>query len=285
MKDSLRGIDVATSINGKLVRHEKAVVSVFDNALLYAQGLFETFLVIDNRIIFVSDHLERLYTGAKVIDLKIPISKTTLIEWMNLTLKAHPSRIKKLRLTITAGESARWLGTQGAPQIILSAASHTMPVNPFTLFLSTFKVDQKSIFRRIKTISYAIQATALDEAKRHKCDDALMLNEKKHAAEVTSANFFWVKRNRIYTPSLDDGCLDGVTRRHVFKACQKLNFRLIEKSGTLTEILKADEIFISSSLKLIVGVAKLKHSNTVSLFPAGPVTDSLSQEFRHLVRL
>ena len=122
----------------------KAKISVLDNALLYAEGLFETLLACDDRVLFLKEHLDRLYRGAAVLDLKPPVSRKQLTEWMRYTAKAHPARIKKLRLTITSGESERWVGVAGKAQVILTAAPHTLPTQPYRLQVSDFKIDQDS---------------------------------------------------------------------------------------------------------------------------------------------
>ncbi|MFH2050494.1 MAG: aminotransferase class IV [bacterium] len=269
-----------TTINGRFVEKKDALISVFDNSLLYAEGLFETFLAIDDRVIFVEDHLKRLYKGAKVIGLDIPVSSDKLIKWMIKTARLHPDKIKKLRMTITSGEAARWTGKQGKPQIILSASPHKMPEKPFALLVSQYRVDQDSIFRRIKTISYAIHAAALKQAHGKKYDDALMLNEKGNVAEVTSANIFWVNKGQIFTPPLMAGCLEGVTRKAVLTESKKLGFKISERDVTLAKILKADEIFISSSLKLVIGVGKIIEGRQIHSFPTGPITLHLSNHFR-----
>lgn len=274
-----------TSIDGQPVPPEKAVVSVFDNAFLYAQGLFETFLAVDDRLVFVNDHLRRLSAGAKVIDLPIPVDRATLLRWITELLASHPARIKKLRLTVTAGTSARWLGIAGPPKIILSVASHELPVQPFSLYVSRFRVDQRSVLRRIKTISYAVQATALKEAKRFRCDDALLLNERDRVAEITSANIFWVRRGRVFTPGLDDGCLDGVTRRQVLAACRQLGVSVTEKSAPLTTVLEADELFLSSSLKLVLPISRIRTAGQTCRFPTGELTESIAQRVRRAARV
>lgn len=99
-------IKTVTSINGRIVPRQSAKISVFDNSLLYAEGLFETFLACEDRVLFLDEHLNRLYKGARVIGLKPPVGRDTLARWMKLTLRAHPARIKKLRLTMTSGEAA-----------------------------------------------------------------------------------------------------------------------------------------------------------------------------------
>lgn len=274
---------LVTTINGRFVPRGRDKVSVFDNALLYAEGLFETFLAIDDRIIFMDDHLRRLYRGAKVIGLSIPVRPDRLTQWMIKTVRAHPDHVKKLRLTITSGEAARWVGRQGNPQVILSASPHRLPDKLFKLHVAWFRVDQDSIFRRIKTLSNAIHAAALKQARLKRCDDALMLNEKNQVAEVTSANIYWVKNGQPFTPPLSAGCLEGVTRKIVFKEASRLGLKIAEKNSTLAGIVEADEVFISSSLKLIVGVSHIKVDKKTYTIKQGPITRLVCDHFRRLV--
>ena len=278
-------LKTVTSIDGELVSPAKATISVFDNSLLYAEGLFETFLAVDDRLIFLNEHLRRLREGSKVINLPLPISRPTLVEWLRMTARAHPDHVKKVRLTVTSGESARYTGIQGKSRVIISASPHQMPRRPFSLHVSTFGVDQDSVFRRIKTISYGIHAAALKKAHRMKCDDALMINEQGDVAEATSANIFWVKRGTVYTPPLSSGCLDGVTRRATLKQAHKLGFRIKEANIKLPDLLKADEIFLSSSLKFVVAVDLIMVGNRKYRFADGPITAKLSAHFRRWAKI
>jgi branched-subunit amino acid aminotransferase/4-amino-4-deoxychorismate lyase len=269
-------LKTVTSINGHLVPHHAAKISVFDNSLLYAEGLFETFLACDDRVLFLKEHLGRLYRGAKVIGLKPPVSSATLARWMKMTLRAHPARIKKLRLTVTSGEAAKWVGAPGKPQVILSAAPHVMPSRPFRLQVSEFRVDQDSEFRRIKTLSYAIHAASVKQALEDGFDDALMLNQKNEIAEVTSANIIWRHGRRVYTPPLDAGCLEGVTRAAVLRGGRKLGITIVEKSESLERMLEADEVLICSSQKQVVGVSEIALGRRRYKFAPGETTQRLA---------
>jgi branched-chain amino acid aminotransferase len=282
---SHRRLHTETTINGLRVPYASAKISVFDNSLLYAEGLFETMLAIDDRIVFLNKHLDRLYRGARVIGLKIPVNRNILKQWIIRTVKLHPDRICKLRLTATSGEAARWTGIKGKPQVILSASPHELPSKPYKLFVSEFKVDQDSIFRRIKTLSYVTHATALKRARQKRADDALLLNERNRIAEVTSANIFWVKKGRIYTTPISSGCLEGITREAAISDSRRLGFTVSQKQETLAGLLKADEIFVSSSLKLILGVCLIIDGSHRHRFNTGPVTDALMSRFRSKVGL
>ena len=227
------------SINGKLVKPDQAKISVYDNSLLYAEGLFETFLAVNDRVIFAKEHLDRLERGAKVIGLKLPASRTQIETWMKRALKAYPGKIKQLRLTVTAGDSPRWRGKASDPQVIILVGPHQLPSKPTRLTVSPFRVDEESVFRRIKTISYAIHAAALKIAKQKKYDDAIMLNERGYVAEVSSANIFWVKKGIVYTPPVNAGCLEGTTREVMLRETRKMKLRLVEKQVTVKQLLQA----------------------------------------------
>ncbi|MFH1686987.1 MAG: aminotransferase class IV [bacterium] len=276
-------VKTITSINGRLVDKVQARISVFDNALLYAEGLFETFLAVDDEPVFAREHLARLYRGARVIGLEIPEPRDTIMRWCRKTLRAHPDRIKKLRLTLTAGESGRWLGRQGRPQIILSAAPHRVPTEPFRLLVSDFRVDHHSEFRQIKTLSYAIHAAALKQAHKMDYDDALLLNQRGNVAEVTSANVFWVENGRIYTPPLEAGCLEGVTRKIVLRQAAQLGLTITGKRCSLARLLQAPEVLISSSLKLVLPVGEIRVGRRRYRFKPGPAAALLSAHFRRQV--
>lgn len=274
-----------TMLDGKLVPPSRAVISVFDNSLLYAEGLFETCLAVDERVVFLSEHLKRLYRGATLTDMTMPVNRKTLRDWFGRIAAKHPARIKKIRLTLTAGEAARWAGKQGRPRLILSAAEHIIPTHPYSLHVSEYPIDEGSVFRRIKTISYALHAAALKKAEKMGCDDALLLNRNNQIAEVTSANIFWLKGGSVFTPALEDGCLEGVTRGRVLAEVKKLELTVIEKTDSLPGLLAADEVFVSSSLKLIAPVSMIVYGQKKQTFEVGEITRQLRKQFFRLVRL
>lgn len=276
---------IITLINGRPVKRREAKISVFDNALLYAEGLFEAFLAVDERVILLEEHLQRLYRGSRLLGLRIPVTEELLTTWLYKAARIHPERIKKIRLTVTSGESPKWVGKQGKQQVIITASSHQMPNRPFRLYVSDYRLDQKSQFRRIKTLSYITHAVSLKQAHSRKCDDALLLNEDGYIAEITSANIFWVSKGKIYTPPLTSGCLEGVTRSIAINEALKAGYRVFEKNKRLPDLLHADEIFLSSSLKLILGISHILYQNEKYIFKIGPVTRYLAKRLKERLQV
>ncbi|MCH8026502.1 MAG: aminotransferase class IV [candidate division Zixibacteria bacterium] len=273
---------IVTSINGRIVSGKEARISVYDNSLLYAEGLFETFLAIDDRLAFSKEHFIRLRKGARLLGLKLSTPESKLEMWLKKTARAHPARLKRLRLTVTGGESAVWTGKRGSSQVICSAIEHQFDNSPLKLYAPESKIDESLVFNRIKTISYGAKAAALREAQKNKCDDALLINNSGNISELTSANIFWTKNNKIYTPPVTAGCLEGVTRKLILSEAKKNRWQIIEKNCSLKELKSAGEVFSSSSLRLVRAVGEIRAKNYKAKFEAGPMSEII---FRRICKI
>ena len=273
---------IVTSINGRIVSGKEARISVYDNSLLYAEGLFETFLAIDDRLAFSKEHFIRLRKGARLLGLKLSTPESKLEIWLKKTARAHPARLKRLRLTVTGGESAVWTGKRGSSQVICSAIEHQFDNSPLKLYAPESKIDESLVFNRIKTISYGAKAAALREAQKNKCDDALLINNSGNISELTSANIFWTKNNKIYTPPVTAGCLEGVTRKLILSEAKKNRWQIIEKNCSLKELKSAGEVFSSSSVRLVRAVGEIRAKNYKAKFEAGPMSEII---FRRICKI
>jgi len=262
------------SINGKAVPKKQAKISVFDNSLFYAEGLFETFLAVGDRVIFLDDHLDRLERGAALIGIRIPVTRGTISRWINAANKKNKATIKKIRVTVTAGDSAFWAGKDSKPNIIVIVTEYEIPTRPWKLTVSPFRVDDKSPFRNVKTLSFIIEMTSRKQAHMDKYDDGILLNRGGNVAETTSANIFWVKRGTLYTTPINAGCLEGMTRRHIIELARANDIPVKIRNIKLGELLKSDEVFVTSSIKLILPVVSID-TDKRHKYKHGPVTKRL----------
>ena len=269
-------------IDGREVAGNRAKISVFDNSLFYADGLFETLLAIDKRVVFLDGHLKRLEKGARLIGLRLPVSLPTLKRWIISAAKKNTAPIKKIRLTVTAGETAFWAGKATKPKVIIIVTEYTLPERTYRLTVSPFRIIENSPFRNVKTLSFVIEMTSRKRAYKSKYDDAILVNRAGFVAEATSANIFWVKKGKLYTPPLNAGCLEGMTRRHILALARKNGMPVYEKNIRLEDFLKGDEIFITSSLKLILPVTTVK-SDKIFRFQVGKVTARLQELLKKLI--
>ncbi|MCH2217731.1 MAG: aminotransferase class IV, partial [Flavobacteriales bacterium] len=111
----------------------------------------------------------------------------------------------------------------------------------------------------IKSTNKLIYTLASIYAQEHALDNCILLNERKGVVEVANANIFLVKDSLVKTPSLSEGCLNGIIRAKVIDILSKNDSHTIEESiVTPFEIQKADEIFITNCLMGIQPVTKYR---------------------------
>jgi len=262
------------SINGKAIPKPQAKVSIFDNSLFYADGLFETLMAVGDRVIFLEDHLDRLEKGARLIHLALPYARDQIRRWICETNRKNKDSIKKIRITVTAGDSAFWAGKRTNSRVIIITTGYEPPTKPFCLTVSPFRVDQGSPFRNVKTLSFIIEMTSRKRAYSSKYDDAILLNRAGNVAEATSANIFWIRNGTLFTTPTSSGCLEGMTRKHILELAKTHRIPARVKNISLTGLLRADEIFITSSLKLIIPVSSITADQTYG-YEVGPITKRL----------
>lgn len=277
--------NVVTTINGKFVSDAQAKISVFDNSLLYAEGLFETYMAIEDRIAFPKEHFDRLQKGTKMLGIRIPVESGILLKWLKKTAARHPAKIKRLRLTITSGDSPVWRRKPGKPRVIISAVEHKFDLSPQKLFVPEFRVDGGSSFNQIKTIAYGLRAAALRAAQKNSCEDALLLNNNENVSELTSANIFWIKDGKIFTPPISAGCLEGVTRRVILEQDSIQRWGIEEKNCTLNDLAEADEVFSTSSVRLVRPIGKIKSLNLNVQIKQGKTWRTIFEYLRHLLKI
>lgn len=232
-------------LNGKFIPQEEARVSVLSPGFLYGFGLFETMRAYRNNIVYFQEHLERIEKSCKLIRIKFPYTLNRLKKLIQETLKINGFSDAYVRLTL--GNSGS--GTDTAI-IVKKYKPYTAQKyrQGFCGCLSRFKQNEGSFFSRMKTANYLLFQLAYLEAKEKGFDEAVILNNRGLIAESSRANIFLVKDKEIFTPALECGCLDGITRKAVFDLATKHNIKIYEGNFTIPDLYQANEAFLTNSL-------------------------------------
>jgi branched-chain amino acid aminotransferase len=128
----------------------------------------------------------------------------------------------------------------------------------------------------LKTHNYANSILGLEEARRRGADEGIWLNVRGHLAEACTSNIFVIRHRTLFTPSAADGILPGITRDKALRAARELNLRVHAGKIRLEKLARADEVFLTSSLRGVRPVAELD-GRPVGRAPApGPVTRAIS---------
>lgn len=277
-------------INGEWFAKEDAKISVYDHGLLYGDGIFEGMRVYGGRIFECEAHLKRLWESAKALHLTIPMSIEAMEAAVYETLKRNSLHDAYVRLVVTRGPGNLGLGPEGCddPQVIIITDKIKLYPSEYyekgleLVTASTIRNHPAALSPRIKSLNYLNNILAKMEGQRAGCVEALMLNHQGQVAECTGDNIFVVHRDRLMTPPIEAGILEGITRNVVLKLAHDLGIDTREMPLTRHDIFVADECFLTGSAAEVIPVVKLD-DRVLGDGKPGRVTNQLIEAFRRLV--
>ncbi len=220
-----------------------------DRGLLLGDGLFETVLAVDGRLVGLAAHLARMTAGCAVLGLP-PLDHALAARLMGEALAATSAPRAAVRLTLTAGSGGRGLDRPDAPEprLFATAAASHPPPGPARLITSSVRRNEGSPAARLKTLAYLDNVLARVQARERGADEALMLNSQGQAACAAAANVFWVREGRLYTPALDCGVLAGTMRARVLAAAARIGVEAAQVHAPGELLAGAEAVFLTNSL-------------------------------------
>jgi branched-chain amino acid aminotransferase len=233
--------------------HDKPIApfDLSDRGLTLGDGIFDTSLARNGRTFRRKAHLDRLADAAKM--LAIPYDANAAAEALDRL--AGAIRDGAVRLTLTRGGGARGLALPKDPKPVLFGAAapqkETTAFPILTLATTTIRRNETSPAARLKALPYLDAILGLEEAKAKGADEVLFENTRGCIACLASANIFVVLGREIVTPPLADGVLAGTVRAFVLAKARNLGFEATERSLSLDDVLQAEALFATSSLRLI----------------------------------
>ena len=276
-------------INGKFYKRNEAKISVFDSSVLLGDGVWDSLRYHDDKFIFLKEHLDRLYKDAKLIDLKIHLSRKKLSEALTKTIKINKMKTDvHLRIVISRGiKSTPYQSpkvTISKPTIIIIPEYKKPDIKAYKkglklVTVNTIRGPINVQNPQINSLSKLNCILACIEANKKNADEALMFDIKGNIATNNSTHFFFVKNNTVFT-STGKYCVTGITRKKIIDLCKKNKIKVREKNFKLNEVLKADEAFCTGSFAGIVPVNQI-NKKKYSL-ENNPITKELTNLYNNL---
>jgi branched-chain amino acid aminotransferase len=285
-----RNADILVWLNGALVPRAQATVSVFDSGFIAGDGVWEGLRLIRGRWLFLDRHLDRLFAGARAIDLDIGLTRDGLVRALEATREANG---------MTDGVHARLMVTRGlkrtpsqdprqtiGPATVVIVAEHKVPppelaTAGLALMTSTYRCTRPDQFdMRINSHSRLPLILALVQAYRNGADEALMLDDRGFVASCNATNFFFVCEGEVFT-STGRSSFNGITWLATMELCAHHGIPMRQGDFTLPDVLAAEEAFVTGTFGGIVPVRSLDGR----AFPAGlpgPVTTRLAKLYAEL---
>lgn len=286
-----RNASVLIYVNGEMKPRAEAMVSVFDSGFLMGDGVWEGLRLHNGSFAFLDRHLDRLFEGAKAIDLDIGLSRQELTSAMRQTVDSNDMESGvHLRLMVTRGlKSTPYQDPRvniGKATVVIIAehkqASETVAEQGMKLFTVHVRrgapdvLDPKlNMHSKLNCITAAVQAAKAG------ADEGLMLDPHGFVATCNSTNFFIVRKGELWT-STGRYCMNGITRANILALARENGIHAEERDFSLTETYGAEEAFVTGSFGGVTPVRELDGRIFGDGTP-GPVTRRLRQLYRELV--
>jgi len=241
-------------LNGKILPEKDAKISPLDRGFLFGDGLFETMRSYQGRIFLLQKHLNRLFSSAQALKIKIRLSKNQLADACNQTLAANRIKNGRIRLTISRGKFLGQIGLKqdSEPTILITASRLAQKKSDgpmeITLAKCDFSLPKKFPLAKHKTLSYLPYLLALEQAEKKGAQEALLLTERGILLETSRANLFLVKDSVLKTPSLNLPILPGITRANVIELARKQGIKVIAGEFTEKDLFSSDLAFLTNSI-------------------------------------
>lgn len=241
-------------LNGEMIDLSAFAPFILQNIENYEAGIFESMLLLDNKIRLADYHFKRLQRGLQIQNLSLPSNfdfdffQTIVLKTINENSITQPLKIKLSVFPSTENQISNYsIEVMSLPEkdLIWNTEGWKMIV------YENEKLEAGSS-KNIKSNNRKFYSQANQFALESNCNDAILLNEKNQIIESTIANIMLVKNNQLCTPPLVDGEIAGVMRKFILN-----NFEVKEQSLTVDDLLNADEIFICNAVRTLKWVQQI----------------------------
>jgi branched-chain amino acid aminotransferase len=286
--DDPRNATVWISVNGSLHRRPDAKVSVLDAGFLLGDGIWESMHLHHGRFAFLDRHLDRLFHGARALEIDVGKTREELTDTLYQTVRANNMTDGvHVRLIVSRGMKTTPYQDPGA-----AASGATIVIIPEwktpdpALAERGLQLVTTDVIRpptnaqdpRLNSLSKHNCIAACIDAKRKGGEEGIMLDPHGNVSTCNSTHFFIVRDGEVWT-STGEFCLDGITRRNVVELCRANEIPVHERDFTIDDVHGADEAFVTGTF---AGITPANRIDDVG-FERGPVTERLQTLYRQLV--
>lgn len=273
-------------VNGERLSEDGRHVSARDRGLTLSDGLFETMRAHGPAVFRADRHLARLSRALGTLQIPEP---QELREWLMAAVAAADLRDARVRLAVTRGIGPPGLAPpdDAAPTVFISIgeappAQAILDTPGVSAHVASGRRNEFAMSAGLKTAAYVDSVMALIEARRQGADEALFLDTEGHCSEATASNLFMWTDGLLMTPPLSCGALPGITREAILEIARGARLQTVEQPFALAELQRADEAFLTSSVRGVVPLVRLGGEPIGSGAP-GAVTRRLAAAYVDLV--
>ncbi len=241
--------------NGELKKASDVNISIFTHSLHYGTSVFEGMRLYNGKVFKEKEHHERLIKSGELVDVPVGYSVQELTKATSDVINANNLQNAYIRPIAWRGDEnlgvksclnsvnvaiCAWVWKDYYGNDKINSGINLMPAK-------FVRPDPRSTETQAKASGlYFVGSIMQNKCYKDGYDDVLMLDWRGFIAECTSCNIFFIKNNEIHTP-IPDCFLNGITRQTVIELARKMNYNVIEKHITPSELGTFEEAFVTGT--------------------------------------
>lgn len=252
------------NVNGTITSADVAVVSPLDRGFLFGDSVYETIRTYGCRPFLLRAHLLRLRRSAERLEIPYDEAPVDIEREVLATIARAGLPETAIRVVLTRGRGPVGYSTEecGAPTLVIHA--RPCPEVPDAFLREGVDVAVVEVTRNARTaLDPSIKSSNLlnnflawKAAQRLGAYEPILLNAVDRLTEGASSNLFVVRSDRLLTPPLEDGLLEGITRGLVLELARGAGIDVSEESLAGDDLRGADEAFLTSTLKGVLPIRR-----------------------------
>lgn len=249
---------LALLVNGVAPANPSQAIAADDRGLQYGDGLFETALLINGRVRFLDDHLERLFRGCERLGIRAPDRQALLDEIAKVSAAANRGVLK---IIVSRGAGGRGYRppaeAAAATRIVALHPLKETPQHALKLRWCETRLGRNARLAGIKHLNRLEQVLAQSEWREGEFDEGLMMDTEGELVCATAGNVFALRDGALITPDLRFCGVQGVMRAQVIGIASKLGMAVSEEPLWPHDLETASEIFITNAVRGIRSATSL----------------------------
>lgn len=254
------------NFNGTLVTQESNILTQ-NRGFLYGDAVFETVKIVNSQVLYLEDHYFRLMASMRVVRMEIPMDFTMEYfeeQILSLTNKLGISAAARARVTVFRNDGGYYLPIDKTVSFLVHATA--LDSTLYAIDEEEYEVDlfkdfyvTKQLLSSIKSTNRLLNVTASIFASENGLDNCLLLNDSKNVVEAIQGNIFMLVGNKLVTPPVSEGCVNGVLRKQLLKLAKTIEgVEVAEEVISPFDLQKADELFVTNVIKGIQPITKYR---------------------------
>lgn len=238
-----------------------------NRAFLYGDAVFETLKIVQGKVLFLEDHYFRLMASMRILRMEIPMNFTMEYfeeQLLSVVKNNGFSDAARARITVYRNDGGYYLPTTNEISFLI----HTSPLENQLYGFENKKCEVdlykdfyigKQLLSTLKTTNKIIHVTASIYAKENALDTCILLNDAKNVVEVLHGNVFMLLGNKLVTPPISEGCINGIMRKQVLFIARKIEgLEVVEEVISPFDLQKADELFFTNVIRGVQPITKYR---------------------------